>query len=187
MQVPVPKVESCALLMVTFTGSDTDQVTFIRFDVTAAHPAGRSPPNATKRCESPGGGAVWSAVAVGGETLRDPKEHLLEVPQPAIESDRERAKVTCQDFIADNRTPLRNGGIALVHFEEASLEGPRPGDFSQCCKQAITLIDLPMHRGPMAMSRQLSGRMRLVGQDARLPGDCAYYLLRRASNCLLNR
>ena len=127
MQVAVPKVESGALLMVTFTASDTDQVTFERFDVTAAHPEGRSPPNATKRCESPGGGAAWSTVAVGGETLTDPKEHSLEVPQPAIESDRERAKVSCQHFIADHRTPLRNGGIAFVQgrFEKASLKGPR--------------------------------------------------------------
>lgn len=74
MQVAVPKVESCVLLMVTLTGSDTDQVTSVRFDCKALHPAVRLPPHARKRCEFPGGGAAWSAAAVGGETLRDPKK-----------------------------------------------------------------------------------------------------------------
>ena len=75
MQVAVPNVESCALLMVTLTGSETDQVTSMRFDPVAAHPGVRLPPHARKRCEFSGDGTPWSAVAVVGETLRDPNMH----------------------------------------------------------------------------------------------------------------
>jgi hypothetical protein len=45
--VAVPKVESCALLIVALAGSDTDQVTFIRFDAVVEHPD-ETPPQARK-------------------------------------------------------------------------------------------------------------------------------------------
>ena len=101
----VPKVESGALLMVTFTAPDTDQVTFERFDVTAAHPEGRSPPNATKRCEFPGGGAAWSTVAVGGETLTDPKEHSI----------RRETGCCCNIAISNNVGGVKHFLSALRH------------------------------------------------------------------------
>lgn len=55
-QVAVPKVVSFALLIFTFVGSETDQVTFTRVDIGAAHP-GEASANAENFREFPGGAA----------------------------------------------------------------------------------------------------------------------------------
>lgn len=98
-QVVVPKVESGALLIVTFVESETDHVTFKRFDAVAPQPGLRLLPHARKLCEFPGTGAVWSALAAGGVTFRDPnKQSRVLVPHPTNKSTKERARITRQYF-----------------------------------------------------------------------------------------
>lgn len=53
--------------MFTLTVSDTDHVTFVKFDCIAAQPEGRFVPKARNCCELAGAIALWSAVAVAGE------------------------------------------------------------------------------------------------------------------------
>jgi hypothetical protein len=71
--------------MLTFTGSETDHITFVRLLWTIAQPCGTEAAKAANCCVFPGGAAVWSAIAEPGETVIAPMKHRLLVlpPQPA--------------------------------------------------------------------------------------------------------
>jgi hypothetical protein len=99
LHVALPRVESWALLMLTLVESETVHVASKMLPVMNEQPGGTLPMKASKCCVFPGGGAVWSTVALDGETLMERILHgsLLAVPpqldtakQPKIESARKR-------------------------------------------------------------------------------------------------
>jgi hypothetical protein len=79
--------------MFTLTVSDTDHVTFVKFDCIAAQPEGRFVPKAKNCCELAGAIALWSAVAVAGETFNPPKKHFVLSPQPVKKQRSNEAKL----------------------------------------------------------------------------------------------
>jgi hypothetical protein len=84
LHVAVPRVESGALLILTFAGSETDHTASNKLPVMNAQPGGTLLINASKCCVFPGEAAVWSAVAVPGDTLmaRIRQEEEVWPPQP---------------------------------------------------------------------------------------------------------
>jgi hypothetical protein len=69
LQVAVPKVAPCTLLMLTLILSETDQVPVVRLLWDTTHPGVTAEAKASKCCALPGGGAVWLMVALAGKTL----------------------------------------------------------------------------------------------------------------------
>jgi hypothetical protein len=71
--------------MLTFAGSETDHITFVRLCCATAQPDGTEAAKAANCCVFAGAAAVWSTVAEPGETVIDPMKHRLLVfpPQPA--------------------------------------------------------------------------------------------------------
>jgi hypothetical protein len=69
LQIAVPKVEPCTLLMLTLMLSETDQVPVVRLPWDNTHPGVTAEAKASKCCVFPGDGAVWLMVALVGKTL----------------------------------------------------------------------------------------------------------------------
>jgi hypothetical protein len=69
LQVAVPKVAPCALLMLILMVSETDQTAVVRLPWLTTHPGVTAEAKVSKCCVLPGGGAVWLMVALAGKTL----------------------------------------------------------------------------------------------------------------------
>jgi len=69
LQVAVPKVGPCTLLMLTLMLSETDQVPFVRLLWDTTHPEVTAEAKTSKCRVFPGGGAVWLMVALAGENV----------------------------------------------------------------------------------------------------------------------
>jgi hypothetical protein len=116
LQVATPKVGPTTLLMVTFTGSETDQVAVLKLPVRGLHPAGGTS-KALNCCALAGGAAAWSAVAVLGVTVictMSPHFGVVFPPQPA--NPKANANRAAQDkiFMACAPHPcILNGGTPL--------------------------------------------------------------------------
>jgi len=85
LHVAIPNEGPGVLPMLTFAGSETDHITFVRLLWATAQPCGTEPAKAANCCVFPGGAAVWSTIAELGETVIDSMKHrlLLFPPQPA--------------------------------------------------------------------------------------------------------
>jgi hypothetical protein len=116
LQVATPKVGPTTLLMVTFTGSETNQVAVLKLLVRGLHPAGGTS-KALNCCALAGGAAAWSAVAVLGVTVIctiSPHFGVVFPPQPA--NPKANANRAAQDkiFMACAPHPcILNGGTPL--------------------------------------------------------------------------
>ena len=64
--------------ILAFVGSESNQLTFVRFAWVYAQLLEEGWPNARNCCEFPGAARLWSAEPVGGETLSEVKKQLLD-------------------------------------------------------------------------------------------------------------
>jgi len=129
-QVAVPNVASFALLMLTFFVSETDQETFIRFDIGATHP-GDAVANEKNLWEFPGD-ALWSRVAFWGETLTPGiGEHGSPPPAQAVGKINGNTSIILQEASTKLRSsPLRRITPVNIHTFSLSIARLRCQCFS---------------------------------------------------------
>jgi len=119
LHVATPLVWSFALLMLTLTGSETDQVAKPKGKGGGTHPLGNTGPG-MNCCWFPGGAALWFATPLAGE-IETPvmvQSWLLEPPQPAAKLRRKAQKakdVFMETFSKRRIISLQPGPDKPVH------------------------------------------------------------------------
>jgi hypothetical protein len=105
VHVATPLVESFTLLMLTLTGSETDQVAKPKGNGGRGHPEANTGPG-MNCCWFPGGTALWLAVALAGEMLTAVmlQSWVLEPPQPALAQDKNRTQKIAKDVLTAEKS-----------------------------------------------------------------------------------